>query len=183
MSRKYSSTCMGWENPWLAVVMQYLPSIQYSSGAGPLGSQWMRTSPPLVLSVWIVEAYTPFRNWIALDNTWDGTGENNPLNTCSANLFMVCSSCSTNRWFKIDPAKGMCFYCPLLRAFLFLTCMSAFESETSHFIREVCVLLLHAQCVWAELQTPGAGVMPSGKREVELKKDSWVWGRLVQFLF
>ena len=163
--------------------MQHLPSIQFSSGAEPLDSQWRRISPSLVLSVQMLEVCTPFRNWIAWYNTWGGAGGAIPW----TRVVLACltyNSCSTNKWFKIDPSEAIYFYCPLLRAFCFLTYMSAFEIETLHSIWEVCVLLLHAQRAWlrgAPDSWSWCDVLWEQRGWAE--ESLWVWVSIVQFLF
>lgn len=115
------------ENPWLGVVMQHLPSIQYRREAEPLGSQWVRVGPS-ALSVRMLEVCTLFRNRIAFYNTGAGAQSDNPLSTLRASLFVT-----YNSWGLL---KVRCY------------------------ARVLSV-------VWGELQAPGAGVMPSGNRDIE----------------
>lgn len=125
--------------------MQHLHSIQYSSGAEPLGSQWMRISP-LVLSVRMLEVCTPFRNWIALYNTWGGAGGNNPLNTCGASLFVIYNSCSTNNDLKFS--REHIFLLPPAQNLLFPHLHECFwKWDITPHLRSVCAATAHWACL------------------------------------
>lgn len=166
MSSKGSISCVGWERTfdW---ELSWNISLQFNVLGG-----WAPWKSVNENQSFFSALCTPFRNWISLRSTGGGVGRNNSLDICSASLFLTYDSCRTNKWFKIDPAEDIYFYCPLLRAFYFLTYMSVFEIETSvPFEKRVCCCCgMLSVLLWGELQPPGVSGMPSGNRGVELKR-------------